>query len=95
MGLLNTFDMLEELLAQNQFELLPPNEEKKEIRLVYLMNDAVESFLVFKEAKMTGFYEEGYEGSVDATLKRDKDRYILAVLCRRFNGNDIFSAAGI
>ena len=32
MGLLNTFDMLEELLAQNQFELLPPNEEKKEIR---------------------------------------------------------------
>ena len=30
MGLLNTFDMLEELLAQNQFELLPPNEEKKE-----------------------------------------------------------------
>ena len=42
MGLLNTFDMLEELLAQNQFELLPPNEEKKEIRLVYLMNDAVE-----------------------------------------------------
>ncbi len=81
MGLLNTFDMLEELLAQNQFELLPPNEEKKEIRLVYLMNDAVESFLVFKEAKMTGFYEEGYEGSVDATLKRDKDRYILAVLC--------------
>ena len=29
MGLLNTFDMLEELLAQNQFELLPPNEEKE------------------------------------------------------------------
>lgn len=77
---LNTFDMLEELLAQNQFELLPQDKEKKEIHLVYLMNDAVESFLVFKEAKMTGEYEEDYEGKVEATLRRDKDRYILAVL---------------
>ena len=52
---------------------------KNEIRLVYLMNDAVESFL-YSRSKMTGFYEEGYEGSVDATLEAGQGPYILAVL---------------
>ena len=41
--------MLEELLGQDQFELLLP-----EYKLVYMMNDAVESFLVFYGARMTG-----------------------------------------
>ena len=45
---LNPFEMLEELLWQDQFELIfPENEKQSELRLVYLMNDAVESFLVF------------------------------------------------
>ena len=39
----DTFEMLEELLEQQQFELLI---EENKIRLVYLMNDAVESFLI-------------------------------------------------
>lgn len=42
-------EMLEELLEQDQFELLLP-----EYKLVYMMNDAVESFLVFHGARMTG-----------------------------------------
>ena len=42
-------EMLEELLEQDQFELLLP-----EYKLVYMMNDAVESFLVFYGARMTG-----------------------------------------
>ena len=41
-------EMLEELLEQDQFELLLP-----EYKLVYMMNDAVESFLVFHGARMT------------------------------------------
>lgn len=47
-----TFEMLQELLAQNEFELLLPedhtaNTTEQDIRLVYQMNDTVESFLVF------------------------------------------------
>ena len=59
MALPDTFDKLKELLAQDQFEVLldeENKEEKQEIRLVYLMNDAVESFLVFHEARLTGEY---------------------------------------
>lgn len=79
------FVMLAELLQQEQFELLLPeddgteNNEDGDIRLVYLMNDAVESFLVFKEAKMTGKYLKDYEGMLDATLNREDDTYILTV----------------
>ena len=32
------------------------------LRLIYLMNDCVESFLVLKNARMTGNYRKGYEG---------------------------------
>ena len=53
----DTFEMLEELLEQQQFELLI---EENKIRLVYLMNDAVESFLIFDKVRLTGNYLEGY-----------------------------------
>ena len=57
----DALDKLNVLLSQNQFELLVPNtavssQQTSDIRLVYLMNDAVESFLVFKEAVLTGTY---------------------------------------
>lgn len=61
----DTFDKLKELLTQDQFELLldeEKKEEKQKIRLVYLMNDAVESFLVFHEARLTGGVPEGVRG---------------------------------
>ena len=57
--------MLQELLEQDQFELVFREKQEKadkDIRLVYLMNDAVESFLVFKNARMTGEYRKDYEG---------------------------------
>ena len=44
------FQKLAQLLGQDQFEVLFPDKDAKnqdEIRLVYLMNDAAESFLVF------------------------------------------------
>ena len=77
------FEMLEELLWQDQFELIFDESEsdykegyvskkadlfrkgvnvQQELRLVYLMNDAVESFLVFINAKMNGQYQPDYEG---------------------------------
>ena len=63
-------EKLKLLLEQGEFELL---EEKTEgrisYRLIYLMNDAVESFLVFHQVKMTGSYQSDYEGELDASLK--------------------------
>lgn len=77
-------DKLNTLLSQNQFELLVPNtavasQQTSDIRLVYLMNDAVESFLVFKEAALTGTYLEDYEGELEAQLDKSEGRYVLAV----------------
>ncbi len=75
----DVLDKLYELLAQDQFELLTPFDTGK-IRLVYLMNDAAESFLVFENAKMTGFYDVTYEGELEAELRREEDgRYVLMV----------------
>ena len=117
------FEMLEELLWQDQFELIFPGNESDDkdahasekdgletgntyesadknesmqgikavvknvqlqIRLVYLMNDAVESFLVFVNAKMTGQYKSDYEGELEAELSRedaedDGSTYVLVV----------------
>lgn len=61
----DAFRKLAELLSEDQFELVAINENyvcDGEIRLVYLMNDAVESFLVFGNARMTGVYKPDYEG---------------------------------
>lgn len=69
-----TLEMLEELLEQDQFELLLPD-----YKLVYLMNDAVESFLVFENATMTGNYQENYEGSLDASVNYEDGEYVLVV----------------
>ena len=68
-------ERLDVLLSQGQFELLLPGERygggEKEIWLVYLMNDAAESFLVFHDAELTGTYQKEYEGEIDAALEKD------------------------
>lgn len=74
---MDTIVMLQELLEQNQFELI--TEEDKEMRLVYLMNDAVESFLVLCHATMTGEYDKDYDGVLSASLSHEDGRYILVV----------------
>lgn len=76
---MDTFVMLEELLEQDQFELLPAKEGDTERRLVYLMNDAVESFLVFRGAALTGHYLEDYEGALTWSMSWDAARYVLVV----------------
>lgn len=68
-------ERLDVLLSQGQFELLLPGERygggEKEIWLVYLMNDAAESFLVFHDAELTGTYQKEYEGEIDVALEKD------------------------
>ncbi len=72
-------DHLYELLSQNQFELLTPLDTGR-IRLVYLMNDAVESFIVFEDAVLTGYYDAAYEGELEAEFSLEDDgRYLLVV----------------
>lgn len=73
--------MLQELLEQDQFELPHPEEAKKAgtLHLVYLMNDAVESFLVFQDARLTGTYKKDYEEELEYSLSRDGETYILSV----------------
>ena len=64
-----TLEKLAQLLEQDQFELLIPEKMRTEsgrisdkasasmdIPLVYLMNDAFESFLVFRNVRMMGEY---------------------------------------
>ena len=55
-----------------------------DIRLVYLMNDAVESFLIFRDARLTGSYPVSY-------THLQPDRSLLDVLELNEEVNDIFS----
>lgn len=73
------FQKLVQLLEQNQFELLTIPGNETAYRLVYLMNDAVESFLVFENAKITGTYDQEYDGEIEARLEERSDGYILIV----------------
>ena len=81
----DTFYKLAELLEQDQFELLLSENEvkdthkKQDISLVYLMNDAVESFLVFHNATITGQYQREYEGEILAVLDKKEEEYVLVV----------------
>lgn len=75
----NEYEKLELLLSQGQFELLQEEKETENIRLVYLMNDAVESFLVFCRAKLTGTYLPDFQGELWADLNQDGDQYVLVV----------------
>ena len=81
----DTFYKLAELLEQDQFELLLSKNRikdmhrKQDISLVYLMNDAVESFLVFHNATITGQYKSEYEGGLLAVLDKKEEEYVLVV----------------
>ena len=87
-----TLEKLAQLLEQDQFELLIPKNmpgggreasgeksDKTDVPLVYLMNDAVESFLVFRNARMTGEYHSDYQGEVQASMTRQDGRFVLVV----------------
>lgn len=87
-----TLEKLAQLLEQDQFELLIPEDgqtDKKgvsaerqngmDIRLVYLMNDAVESFLVLRNARMTGEYHGDYQGELQASMTRQDGSFVLVV----------------
>ena len=72
----DNFEKLNLLLEQEQCEFVDIPDgftgqtESGELRLIYLMNDAVESFLVLKNARMTGNYVRDYEGEFEGSVEK-------------------------
>ena len=94
----DNFEKLNLLLEQEQCEFVDIPDgftgqtESGELRLIYLMNDAVESFLVLKNARMTGNYVRDYEGEFEGSVeKADRDlceaEYILVI----YQGRNVFT----
>ena len=77
----NEFQKLDLLVSQGSFELVnyQPDQKTQDLKLVYLMNDAVESFLVFQEARLTGEYLPDFEGDLSASLSEDAQGYVLVL----------------
>lgn len=72
------FIYLAQIFKENVFELLLDTEETS-CRVVYMMNDAIESFLVFENAVMVGEYEKENEEIIQGRLDMINDNYILSV----------------
>ena len=72
------FIYLAQIFKENVFELLLDTEETS-CRVVYMMNDAIESFLVFENAVMVGEYEKENEEIIHGRLDMINDNYILSV----------------
>ena len=62
------------LLEQGQFELVSDTPKDGKIKLVYLMNDAVESFIVFEKARVTGSYQKDFEDWVEYSYRSFLDK---------------------
>ena len=81
----DNFEKLNQLLEQEQCEFtgIPDGFTGQtpdgKLRLIYLMNDCVESFLVLKNARMTGSYKNGYEGPLQASVEKQGEGYVLVV----------------
>lgn len=76
---LTNIDKLNMLIEQGMFEPVELDEKniidengRGDFRIIYLMNDTVESFLVFKNAKYTGEYNDKFDGLRILNLKREK-----------------------
>lgn len=77
----DNFQKLYLLLEQGQFELVgyDAHASKQDLKLVYLMNDAAESFLIFDNASVTGTYLPEFDGKYDASLSQDAHGYVLII----------------
>lgn len=70
------FAKLAQLIAQNVFELIF---RQGRCMVIYIMSDAVESFMEFEDAKVTGEYLADWEGEQSFSLTVREQDYVLAV----------------
>ncbi len=72
------FVYLAQIFKENVFELMEKMDETQ-YYVVYMMNDAIESFLVFEDAVMIGEFEKENDEMVQGRLDKINENYILAV----------------
>lgn len=75
------FEKLEEIFEHQVFEVYGPysGETEKEYYIPYMMNDAVECYLVLKNCRLIGEYIPDMKLTQEMQLAECKDGYILAV----------------
>lgn len=72
------FEKLAQVLGEHVLEIWP-GKQKDTFCAAYLMNDSVESYLIFTDAHMVGEFETGREKETEASLSVEEDSYVLAV----------------
>lgn len=80
-GMPPVFEKLAEIFAYQVFELCVGDE----YLIPYMMNDAVENYLILKDCRMTGRYLKEDTLKVTGQLAVEEDRYVLSV--RQGEGN--------
>ena len=78
-GISSVFEKLAEVFEYQVFELCVG----EEYLIPYMMNDAVENYLILKNGQMIGNYLNDDTLEVTAKLAVEKDRYVLSVRVRR------------
>ncbi len=74
------FHRLAQLLCQDFFELIEDESDAPhDARLIFQMNDCVESYLIFRSCHHTGHYDTSYDGPLEAELTRRDDDYVLVL----------------
>lgn len=63
--------------------IYPDDLKQGKIRLIYMMNDAAESFLAFEQARMKGKYKKDFEGEIEAELHLMKDQQEYGLIIRQ------------
>lgn len=74
-GISSVFEKLAEVFEYQVFELCVG----EEYLIPYMMNDAVENYLILKNGQMIGNYLNDDTLEVTAKLAVEKDRYVLSV----------------
>ncbi len=74
------FQMLEEIFEYQVFELQIGQKNGKNYGYIpYMMNDALECYLVLKEIKQVGEYVPSWEGEMWAEIDQKENQYVLIV----------------
>ena len=79
--MMQSFDRLAEIFEHQVFELCGPFESGNEVDyyVPYMMNDALEYYLILRNCRLVGEYIHDTELKQDMQLAEDENGYVLAV----------------
>lgn len=75
----NSFMRLAEVFEHQVFELCKIGEDESTYAIPYMMNDALEYYLVLRNCRMVGEYVRHKEADTTARIAREPDGYVLVV----------------